>query len=108
MQFVGRDNENTVRYRVGNVNNSKAATATRLTDRNAGAFAARSILAGSFENLLDFRFCNVVQANMRLPGFWIDMETQLHGKKSITISVERCRAQLDEANQFLYEGPMEG
>ena len=45
---------------------------------------------------------------MRLPGFWIDIEAHLHGKKGITISAGRRPAQLDKANQFLYEGLIEG
>ena len=107
-QFVGRDYENTVRHRIGDVDNSKVATATRLTDRDAGAFAACSVLAGSFENLLDFRFRDVVQANVRLPGFGIEIEAQVHGKKSITISAGRCPARPGKANQFRYEGLIEG
>jgi hypothetical protein len=95
-QLVSRDDKNTVRNRIGDINDAKIPTRSRLTDRYAGTFTARPILNGFLENLLDFRFRDPVRTNVRLPGFRIEIESQVHGGKDITM----WRQQWQLPNQF--------
>jgi hypothetical protein len=50
-----------------------------LTDCDARALTASSIFNGPLENLLHFQFRNVVQLDMRLACFGIEIESQVHG-----------------------------
>ena len=84
LQFISRDNENAIRSGIGNVNDPKIAAAARVPDRDAGTFTAGPVFNGPLENLRHFGFRDVVQANVRLSGFGIDIEAQFHSRNDIT------------------------
>jgi hypothetical protein len=77
-QFIRRDYEYTIGFRIGDINNSKLPTAPRLSDSNSRVFLSRTILARLSEDIFDLIFTNLMFVNVRKSGLSINIKANLH------------------------------
>jgi hypothetical protein len=77
-QLIRGNHENTVRFRVADVNNFQVSTARRLADRYAGALSPWTIFSRIRQDLLDLFLFDTVVKDVRLTRCGIEVEADMH------------------------------
>ena len=76
--LVGSDHEHRAGNGVRDIDDPKVATAESLTEGDSSPLAAGSILEWTGHHVGHLNVRNTVTVDMRLAGFWVDVEPKLH------------------------------
>jgi len=77
-KFVSGDDENTVGFGVGDVDDTQIPSTLRLTDGNAGSVMTGAVLAGRQQHVLDLVLGDTMPAQVREAGIRVPEEPQSH------------------------------
>jgi hypothetical protein len=77
-QRISANDKGAVFVWIRDINDPQIASGTSLPKGNSRALAARSILSGELQNLLDFVFLDAMSVDVRQARLRIDIEPQFH------------------------------
>jgi len=76
------DYEDRIRLRISHINHAQIPAVAGLPQRHTGSIATRPVLERSAEDVVNILLGNIMTLDVRLAGFGIDVEAELHSKSA--------------------------